>query len=99
MLQLNNWNENEIVELWAPFRDFQIYQLSDATSQWNTYDSLQNTRYKNWNQNMYSPYALEEYRIRLIKCTVRVEFGKIFCRRGVAKHLHNRTPQWLTIRV
>ena len=33
------------------------------------------------------------YRIRPFKCTVRLEVGKIFCRRGVVKHPYNRTPQ------
>ena len=41
--------------------------------------------------------ALLTYHIRLIKCTVRVEVRKIFCRRGVVKHPYNRTPQWLPI--
>ena len=33
------------------------------------------------------------HRILLNKRTVWIEFGKIFCRRGVVKHLYNRTPQ------
>ena len=33
------------------------------------------------------------YRILLNKRTLRVEFGKIFCRRGVVKHPYNRTPE------
>ena len=39
------------------------------------------------------------YRFCLIKRTVRVEVGKIFCRRCVDKHLYNRTPQLLPIGV
>ena len=37
------------------------------------------------------------YHIRLIKRTVRVEVGKIFCRRGFVKHPFNRIPKWLPI--
>ena len=33
------------------------------------------------------------YHILLNECTVRVEFGKIFCRRGVVEHPYSRTPQ------
>ena len=40
-----------------------------------------------------------KYRIRLIKRKVRVEVGKIFCRRGFVKHPYNCTPQWLPIGV
>ena len=35
----------------------------------------------------------ELYCICLIKHTVRVEVGKIFCRRDVGNHLFYRTPQ------
>ena len=41
----------------------------------------------------------ETYRIRLIKRTVRVEVGKIFCRRGFVKHQYNHTPQLVPIAV
>ena len=37
------------------------------------------------------------YRIRPIKRTVRVEVGKIFCRRDVGNYLFYRTPQWLPV--
>ena len=37
--------------------------------------------------------AMKNYRIRPIKRTMWVEVGKIFCRRGVVKHLYNRKPQ------
>ena len=43
--------------------------------------------------NSYRPISILNNRIHLIKRTVRVEVGKNFCRRGVVKHLNNRTPQ------
>ena len=39
------------------------------------------------------PYIInQDYRIRPIKSTVRVEVGKIFCRRGFVKHPYSNPP-------
>ena len=50
-----------------------------------------------WTKAASALEGLSNYRILPINRTVRVEVGKIFCRRGFGNLPFYRTPQWLAI--